>query len=68
MVAAAISCYLDRFIDICTLIEILEDKAWDSSTPLISKSLLVIYEFDHGDWTEPELRAQLRHLHDTYSN
>ena len=44
------------------LASILESETWDSPSPLASEALRLIYEFDHGDWTERELQERLRRL------
>lgn len=60
--AAALSRYLNGAIHVDALASILEGDAWDAPDPLGSAALRLIYEFGNKDWTERELRAQIRRL------
>lgn len=60
--ATALASYLNGAIDVDTLAAILEGDAWDAPHPMGSTALRLIYEFGNGDWSERELRDQLRRL------
>jgi hypothetical protein len=60
--AAAVSRYLGGALSEDALASILEAETWDAPSPVGSDALRIIYEFANGDWTERQVRDQLRRL------
>jgi len=61
-IATALARYFNGALRVADLAAILEAQTWDESSRVASQALRLIYEYDHGDWTEHELRDQLRRV------
>lgn len=61
--ATAVLRYLNGTMRADALHDILEGEDWTGVESQIgSTALRLLYEFDNGDWREPELRSELRRL------
>jgi len=59
---SALSRYLDGALDVDALAAILEAETWDVPSPVGADALRIIYEFGNGNWTERQVRDQLRRI------
>lgn len=65
-----IASYLSNEIDASRLENALEDIAWatehEPARSLVNSALIVLNEFENGDWSEDEIRPQLDKIVHTY--